>query len=113
MDHHVNSSDYAPNSMIRGLHDALSVTRSINEPSSRDSDALGSNIEGAEGSTVVNTANTYRSLLDWLEQGFSVARDVSEATPVLAPLKAACAVMIRGINIARVSEDTFLFYSHH
>ena len=50
-----------------------------------------------------NSSETYEEISEWLEQGLSVARDISEATSVLAPLKATCMIVIRGLQLAKVS----------
>lgn len=68
-------------------------------------------VSGAQASQIVldgaemplpNTSDTYKAITDWLEQGFALVRDVSEATPVLAPLKSASVLVIRALQILRV-----------
>lgn len=47
-----------------------------------------------------NTA--YEGTRDGLILGFNIVKDVSEASEILAPLKAACALVIRGLETTRV-----------
>ena len=51
-----------------------------------------------------NSSKTYELISDWLTEAATIGRDISEATPVLAPLKSACLLIIRGLNAARVKQ---------
>lgn len=62
------------------------------------SDAATTNPNTGEGED--NLA--YEGTRDGLILGFNAVKDVSEATELLAPLKATCALIIRGLETTRV-----------
>jgi hypothetical protein len=72
------------------------LMRNTSAPNSGLVDVDTSNQANIEG-------KTYEETRDGFILGFNIAREVSEATDLLAPLKATSLLMIRGLEITKVS----------
>jgi hypothetical protein len=55
-------------------------------------------------STVTSTEQSELLIerIDWALEIANIVKDVSEGSPLLAPVKATCALIIRGLQLARV-----------
>ena len=93
-----------------GIRDpSTSARSSLYEPSTAAGEPP-ANVDGGSPSQITpdldnkalpNSVDTYNVIIDCLEQGFSLVRDVSEATPVLSPLKSASSLLVRALKALR------------
>lgn len=60
------------------------------------------NPSSVASSPAARSYERYEMVRDGLSQGFGAIKDVSEATEMLAPLKATCALMERALEMTRV-----------
>jgi hypothetical protein len=65
-------------------------------------------------STVTSTDQTDIALerLDWAELVAKILYDISEASPILAPLKATSALLGRGLETTRVTAMVYFIIEH-
>jgi hypothetical protein len=63
--------------------------------------------EPASSSQLLDAGNnlTFEETRDGFILAFNVVKDISEASGILSPLKSTCALLIRGLEITRVSTE--------
>jgi hypothetical protein len=68
-----------------------------------EGDASQTNLASTYGSPSPKGDKAYEETRDAFILGFNVVREVSEATDLLAPLRATCLLLVRGLEMTRVS----------
>jgi len=58
--------------------------------------------------TSIEQSNIAIERIDWALQITDIVKDISEGSQLLAPLKATCALLIRGLEITRVTIQLLL-----